>query len=344
MKFWFERGAWASKKARRRITKMDSDSVRRVVVIRHAALGDMVLVRPFIVELRKMFPGSQIVLSLVSNYVYGAPLDLVDDVHILPGSDQRNISFRSVVRRYKELDRVDLLFDLADTSRSRYLSLSTRAMIKFGFPYRGILRYLIYDAAVWRSDYCFEAQNMMHLLMLIGGQKSRMLDYGWGQLTASAKYKKPYIIYFPFASKADKCWPRSNFLSLVAQLASKYGSMLHVFLSGSNDDESAERFMGDSLVASNVAFQPKLDLEGVISVIAGADLLVSNDTGVRNLAIALGVPTIGIFFSTVPYRYMPENGPHAAVFEPDGSLPQIKDVAWKVDDFLVSNHLGCDYV
>jgi ADP-heptose:LPS heptosyltransferase len=335
MKFWFERGAWASKKARRRITKMDSDSVRRIVVIRHAALGDMVLVRPFIVELRKMFPSSQIVLSLVSNYVYGAPLDLVDDVHILPGSDQRNISFRSVIRRYKELDRVDLLFDLADTSRSRYLSLSTRAMIKFGFPYRSILRYLLYDAAVWRSDYCFEAQNMMHLLMLIGGQKSATLNYGWGQLAVSMAYKKPYVIYFPFASKADKCWPRSSFLSLVAQLAPKHDSWLHVFLSGSNEDESAERFIEGGLVASNVAFQPKLDLERVISLIAGADLVVSNDTGVRNLAIALGVPTVGIFFSTVPYRYMPENGPNAVIFQPDGSLPRVEDVERKVDAFLV---------
>ena len=68
MKLWFERGAWVSTRGKKLISKISPESVRRIVVIRHAALGDMVLTRPFLVELRNFFPNAKIVLSIVSNY------------------------------------------------------------------------------------------------------------------------------------------------------------------------------------------------------------------------------------------------------------------------------------
>ena len=41
------------------------------------------------------------------------------------------------------------------------------------------------------------------------------------------------------------------------------------------------------------------------SVIAGADLLVSNDSGPMHIGSALGVPTLGIFSSSLPEHYRP---------------------------------------
>lgn len=110
MKLWFERGAWVSKKGRNKINKINPLYVRRVVIIRHAALGDMVLVRPFIVELRKFFSNAEIVISLVSNYTYGTPFDLVDGVHIIHGSHEKNISFIQRIKKIKELGPSDIKF------------------------------------------------------------------------------------------------------------------------------------------------------------------------------------------------------------------------------------------
>ena len=121
MKLWFERGTWVSKKARPVIESLDPMSVRRIAVIRHVALGDMVLVRPFFAELRQFSLNAKIVLSLVSNYTYGAPEDLVDKVHIVHGNEQKGLSVRERIRQAKKLGEVDILFDLADTMRSRYL-------------------------------------------------------------------------------------------------------------------------------------------------------------------------------------------------------------------------------
>ena len=67
MKFWFTKGVWASKKAREKVASISRDQVESIAVIRHGALGDMVLTRAFLVEARKAFKNAKITLSVISN-------------------------------------------------------------------------------------------------------------------------------------------------------------------------------------------------------------------------------------------------------------------------------------
>jgi ADP-heptose:LPS heptosyltransferase len=326
MKLWFERGAWVSKKARPFVESLDPSSVQRIAVVRHAALGDMVLVRPFLVELRRFFPNAEIVLSLVSNYTYGAPEDLVDQVHVIHGNDQKGVSLGEKIGRIRELGPVDILFDLADTNRSRYLCLLTRAKLKVGFPYRGYLRSLLYDAAVWRSDFSFEAVNMLDMLMLFGADPAIPLDFSWPAQNNKIVSDKPYLVYFPFASVEYKCWPKERFGELILQAARSYPEYDHIILGGISANESEldyEYLLAD---APNVRLQSALPLDEVIAYLAEAGVVVANDTGIRNLAIAVDTPTVGVFFSTVPYRYWPRYGQHEAVFRATGDLPDIQQV------------------
>ena len=74
---WFERGAFATKSARAYLEDtFNPETVAKIAVIRHAALGDQVITRPFLVEARKFFPNAEITLVAVSNYQYGMPSDL----------------------------------------------------------------------------------------------------------------------------------------------------------------------------------------------------------------------------------------------------------------------------
>jgi ADP-heptose:LPS heptosyltransferase len=81
--------------------------------------------------------------------------------------------------------------------------------------------------------------------------------------------------------------------------------------------------------------QPKLSLDLTIQFLASSDLVISNDTGVRNLAISVDTPTLGIFFSTVPHRYWPRGfGRHKAVFLPEGEIPVVEQVAAEARQLL----------
>jgi ADP-heptose:LPS heptosyltransferase len=77
-----------------------------------------------------------------------------------------------------------------------------------------------------------------------------------------------------------------------------------------------------------------------INFLEQSNLVVSNDTGVRNLAISVDCPTVGIFFSTVPHRYWPRgNDRHEAVFLADGATPTVELVAIKIRRLIALTEL-----
>lgn len=339
MKLWFERGAWASPKGRHALEQIRPTDVQRIAVIRHAALGDMVLLRPFLVELRKFFPNAEVVLSLVTNYTYGAPVDLADAVHVVQGSGKKNISFRQRVAQAKELGSVDILFDLANTTRSRYVCFFNKAKVKIGFPYKGYLRNLLLDTAVLRSDFIFEAETMLHALMLLGANPTYPLNYSWpNELRLASNLELVgAVVYFPFASVLSKCWPEESFHRLLEQAAQQFPNKKHVVLSGVGAHEGIQAYEDLARQHSNIHLQSSLSIEETSKLLANASLVVSNDTGVRNLAISLDTPTLGIFFSTVPFRYWPRTGGHQAVFMSDGSLPGVQDVLETLQEMVDSS-------
>lgn len=339
-KLWFEKGAWASQKGRHALEQISPADVKRIAVIRHAALGDMVLLRPFLVELRKFFPNAKVILSLVSNYTYGAPVDLVDFVHVVYGSGTKNISLRQQIAKVKELGPVDILFDLANTTRSRYVCFFNQAKVKIGFPYKGYLRNLFLDAAVLRSDFVFEAETMLHALMLLGANPTFPLNYAWPDQLKSASNSDLVgsVVYFPFASVGSKCWPEESFYRLLDHAAQQLPNKKHVVLSGVGAHEGTQAYEDLARRYSNVHLQSSLSIEETTKLLANAALVVSNDTGVRNLAISLDTPTLGIFFSTVPFRYWPRTGGHQAVFMSDGSIPSVQDVLAKILEQLDSSN------
>jgi len=323
IKLWLERGAWASARARRYFSGISAEEIRRVGVIRHAALGDMVLVRPFLAEARRYFPNAQIVLSVVSNYMEGIPYDLVDSIHVTPGNHVKGVSVLSRIKAAREIGSVDILFDLADTTRSRYICFFAPAKVRIGMSYNPYLSRLLHDAAVWRSDYVFEADNMLHTLMLVGAKPLDPMSFCWRSPRDGPVSLEARILYFPFASTSQKMWPIENWGELIERSCRLWPQHEHVVLSGSQAWERAVDILETRFKVrpSNLVFEEPCSLDQLTKIIQRSFVLISNDTGVRNLAIALGTSTVGIFFNTVPYRYWPRGGGHLAIFRSDGTVP-----------------------
>lgn len=76
----------------------------------------------------------------------------------------------------------------------------------------------------------------------------------------------------------------------------------------------------------NVRKQALLNLDEVYPYLGRATLVVANDTGVRNMAVTVNTPTVGIFFATGAFRYWPRDGLHEAVFTLNGTIPEVDTV------------------
>ena len=315
MKFWARYGVYKSKKAAKNIRKISRDTIESIAVIRHAALGDMVLTRSFLVEARKAFPNAGITLCLVSHYTRGAPVDLVDRVHIVHGADQRDASMMSQFRRIRELGYHDLMFDLATTNRALFTCLLNPAIIKIGFPYRAWPARLFYDVAVCRSDLNFEVCDMLNMLHMFGVKTAYPHQYD--MRGEALQRDRPYMIYFAGASKRAKCWPAGHFSRLIRIMAADYPGHDHLVLEGIQEWEKADAILESLQDVRNAGAITADTIEEMTALIKGADLVISNDTGIRHVAIVSEIPTVGLFFGD-PYRYWPRYDIH------DVALPEVK--------------------
>lgn len=343
MKLWFSQGAWANKHAARILDQIRPEAVATIAVIRHAALGDMVLTRPFLYELRKAFPNARITLSVVSNYMIGVPDDLVDHVHVLVGKGQEKKSWREQFRALKTLGSHDLIFDLAATSRSFWLCMLNRAKLKIGFPYRASQRCFIFDIAIYRSELHFEADILLDMLKLIGIKTEHPLQFEMPKSELENKsFASKYISYFTSASLSLKCWPESHFTVLIEKMAREYPEYQHVILEGSAEWESTKKIEKELPGIDNLVFLRKRSLSEVTAILQNTELLICNDTGIRNLAIACDVKTLGIFFhhdnyKMVPFRYWPRYGGHEIALRVDGKYPSVNEVFDLASKQLKSN-------
>ena len=302
MHAWCERGIHISDKARRFVADLDKHKVARILVIRHAALGDMIITRPFLVEIKKLFPNAKITLDLVSQYKLAAPLDLVDDSHITFGQDMRGKGVFDKFKNMNELGEYDLVFDLANTSRSQWITRLTKASLKLGFPHRKMN--WLYDVSILRSDFKFEAETLLDFLSLFGHKSEYPLNFALAKNKQQAAAKK--IAYFMGASIKEKCYPLDRFENIIDQMASLYSNHQHCILQGAKPDEKFEDVFGRlSAKHSNIELIKLMPVDDLVEWSCDISLLISNDTGVRNLAIATHTPTLGLFFEAIPFRYIP---------------------------------------
>ena len=326
MKLWSHKYIHVSRRAERVLAGMAFKEVRSIAVIKHAALGDMVLTRPFFVTLRQHFPFARVTLSAVENYLQALPRDLVDRVHVSAGKSRPRPPFLQRQRRYRELGYHDLLFDLPASSDSYWITAVNPARLKVGFRHSPHAR-LLYDVAIPRGIFTFEAENFLAQLAVLRIRYDWPLRFDWPRLPGTPARR--YVLYFPTASVAVKCWPAERYGALLGRMASTRPELEHLLMYGVADWEvaSAEQALAaaggerDNLRAERDARGEQFQ-----RLIQQATLVISNDTGIRNVAIAAGTPTLGIFPVGLVYTYLPRFGYHETVHEPEGGHPTVDAV------------------
>lgn len=319
-----EKGGYSTKRARKLAENMTHESVKSIAIIRHGAIGDLVVTRPLILELREIFPYAKLTLSLVDHYQYGAPIDLVDRVHIVhKKKNGRKTTFFERIKEMQCLGEHDIVMDLADDALSMWTVLLNKAKLKMGFPHREYRR-LLFNIVLPRSDFVLETENMLHFASVFGARAFHPLRYGLPAYTR--EMQKPYVSYFTSASTQHKCWPKNHFVELIRKMAIQYPTYMHMIMDGVKADEKVDDMINTLKDCPNVCKQQVLALDKVYEYLGKASMVVSNDTGVRNMAVAVNTPTVGIFFATGAYRYWPRDGQHEAVFTPNATVPEVKMV------------------
>ncbi len=136
----------------------------------------------------------------------------------------------------------------------------------------------------------------------------------------------PYAILNPGGNNPAKRWPTDRFAQLADHLHTEHN--LAVLINGS----PAESDLCNQIITrakTNPISLPALGntLGALKPIIAGAKILITNDTGPRHIAAALGTPLVTLFgptdprWTTIPVHPLPDGSPAETIIVADESLP-----------------------
>lgn len=345
MQLWaWVKGGYSTKKARNIASELRHEDIKSIAIIRHGAIGDQVVLRPLIMELKELFQNAKITLSLIDSYQYGAPTDLVDRTHVIYKKiDGKKTSSWNRFKQIKELGEHDVIIDVCDSALSMWTVFLNKAKFKMGFPHRSY-RELFFNIVLQRSDFVLETESLLHFACVFGARMNRPLNYAFP--VYEREQHSPYICYFMSASIPQKCWPKDHFIALIEQMAQQYPNHKHVLMEGIGSHEKLDDMYAKLSKCTNVIKQEALNLDDVYPYLGKATMVVSNDTGVRNMAIVVNTPTVGIFFITSPFRYWPRDSIHEVVFDKSFMvIPSVEKVYERCSQHLqrLENRLCNDY-
>jgi ADP-heptose:LPS heptosyltransferase len=121
----------------------------------------------------------------------------------------------------------------------------------------------------------------------------------------------PYAAILPGGSWRTKRWSVEAFSEVARRLALGGGSPALVVW-GPPEEQDARAIAA----RSGARLAPSSTIRQMAALLATARVLVSTDCLGRHLAIAQGVPTVGVFGSTDPRDWTPRHGSHRALRAP----------------------------
>jgi ADP-heptose:LPS heptosyltransferase len=322
--------------------------LRSIVVFRALKLGDMLCAVPALRALRAAQPDARIrlVTSASAARWIGRYDDYLDDIAVFPGHPElpeaavdaaARPAFAATLARWQP----DLAIQMHGDGRV------TNAIVG-GFGARMAAGFTRADAAPPDSrrwlPYPDDGPEPLRLLALMrhlgaadDAVRASHLEFpvtpaDVAELAASGLPARlgarPLLCVHAGASRADKCWPPAAFARVAQHLAACH--RLTVVLTGSSAERSVAAEVAAALRCDVVDATCGLSVGAMAALIARAQLLLCNDTGVSHLAAALRVPSVVVFGVADPVRWAPlDRNRHVCVRDPD---------AVRVDDVLEA---GC---
>ncbi len=296
---------------------MRFDTVRRVLVIKWSALGDVVIASALMEDIVRAFPHAEIHLNTQPNCtaLFANDPRFAEVWAIDVRSKARRLANSLAWLKKARAGRYDLVIDLQRSDHSRFLLtllwLAGRAPHirignRGGFPYT--------HQPVLRDPLAHAFPMMQSVLQAIGipTPTTHPVLYPAPERLAVVSALRQrhgledgsYVALLPGAAAAHplKRWGTARFAEL-ARLLHAQGVQKIVIIGGPDEvDECAEiAATGDHVVNLN----GQLQLLDIAPLCAGASAIIGNDTGTAHFASAAGRPLLVLCGPTDPRRVKP---------------------------------------
>ncbi len=304
------------------------EPVRKILLVKFWGMGSIVLATPLLERLRARYPDAR--LDFVSLRENEPLLALLPGLGRIRSVDLSRGNLRFLAHSVRTLidlrrERYDLLLDLEFFTRfSAIFSYLAGARRSHGFSAKGNWRGRLHDVEVPFNAYNHVATNFETLLhgdpmRPVGAGQTPLLpvldapEAAWRQCRAlleahpAWRAGRPLVAVNPNAGEmaVERRWPLERMADLLARLCDERD--VNVALIGAPSEReyvaSVARVSGAGERAIDLA--GRVDVAGLVALLAHADLLVTNDSGPMHIAAAAGTSTVALFGPETPSLYAP---------------------------------------
>ncbi|APV49093.1 lipopolysaccharide heptosyltransferase I [Betaproteobacteria bacterium GR16-43] len=306
----------------------------RVLFVKLSSLGDVIHHMPAVTDLCARRPDARIHWAVEEAYA--------DLVRLHPAVEQaiavplRRVRGRLGTREaWRELGAArralrrhpyDYVVDTQGLLKSALVSTMANGA-KFGFDRasaREGLAARFYDQGlrVARAQHAVE-RNRQLVAEVFGYNVDTLPDYGIAAPPSPPAWAPPrYYVALHASSRADKLWPDDRWVELARRLSER--GLVAVYPGGSALERNAAARLASLSPGGLLA--PPMSLVEAAALLSAADGVVGVDTGLTHLAVALDVPTLGLYVATDPALTGLHGGPGAVNLGGPGRVPTVDEV------------------
>lgn len=283
----------------------------RVLIVKTSSMGDVLHTLPALTDAQQAIPGIRFDWVVEEGFAqipsWHAAVDRVIPVAI---RRWRKAWFSAAVKAERkafreavQAEEYDVIIDAQGLVKSAALVTRLARGIKHGMDWQSArepLASLFYNHrhSVPKQQHAVERTRELFALSLGYSKPRSQGDYAIAQhflnhLNADAGR---YAVFLHATTRDDKHWPEANWRELIGLLAA---SGIRIKLPwGAPHEEARAKRLAEGF--EYVEVLPRMSLEEVARVLAGAKFVVSVDTGLSHLTAALDRPNITLYGPTDP--------------------------------------------
>lgn len=290
--------------------KTDKTKIKKILVIKPAAIGDVILSTPMVENLRDNFPEAEI--NFLTQKFCKEALTGNQFISRILTYDLKFDGGWFIIKHIRK-QRYDLVIDLFCNPRTALITFLSRAKYKVGYRFR--FRTYAYNIKVTPRggevhNFEFNLDSLRALGLTVKPHLPKFqINYVHEEFAEKFFYDNSLngagvIGINPCGSWPTKVWYAEKFAELIKKLGSSYKYL--VFWGGDDELKLAQKLKESA--GNNVVLIPDINIKYMGALIKRCRVFLTNDTGPMHIASALGVNVAAIFGPTNSHLQGPLNG------------------------------------
>ncbi len=288
---------------------MKQDNIQHLAVIRLSALGDVCHAMAVVQAIMKRYPNMKV--TWVTSPLEANLVRLLDDVEVVVYDKKTGFSGLLALRAQLKTRTFDVLLHLQWSLRASMVSRMLKAKRRIGFALshsREKQHWFVNEHAPEpKGEHVLD--SFLSIASVLGVDKPSLpCDLTLPELTGpewkELELPSGYVVINPSASKAERNWTVEGYQSVIGYLLEK--GIAPVLTGGPSQEEkdfAAQVMAKHQDKIMNLVGKTPLDV--MLSVLKGAKLVVSPDTGPAHMATLVGTKVLGLYAHSNPRRTGP---------------------------------------